>query len=70
MITKTPIESAQRRVLSIEEAGRLLGLSRAAAYAHAKAGTIPVIRLGRRVLVPKAALERLLEGPAPSQGAA
>jgi excisionase family DNA binding protein len=45
----------------VEEAGRKLGIGRAAAYAHAKAGHIPVIRLGNRMLVPKAAFKRLLE---------
>ena len=48
-------------VISVEEAGRKLGIGRAAAYAHAKAGHIPIIRLGIRMLVPKAALKRLLE---------
>jgi excisionase family DNA binding protein len=48
-------------VLSVEEAGRKLGLGRAAAYAHPKAGHLPVIKLGNRTLVPKAALARLLE---------
>jgi excisionase family DNA binding protein len=48
-------------VISVEEAGRKLGIGRAAAYAHAKAGHIPVIRLGNRMLVPKAAFKRLLE---------
>jgi excisionase family DNA binding protein len=47
-------------VLSVEEAGRKLGLGRAAAYAHAKAGHLPVIKLGNRTLVPKAALAKLL----------
>ncbi|WP_439409756.1 helix-turn-helix domain-containing protein [Bradyrhizobium sp. DASA03076] len=47
-------------VLSVEEAGRKLGLGRAAAYAHAKAGHIPTIKLGNRMLVPKAAFAKLL----------
>jgi excisionase family DNA binding protein len=50
-----------RSTLSVEEAGvDILGLSRAAAYAAAKAGTLPVIRIGRRMVVPRHALERLL----------
>jgi excisionase family DNA binding protein len=53
---------SERRTLSVEEAGRLLGISRGAAYAHAKAGAIPTIKLGKRVLVPKAAFEKLLQG--------
>jgi excisionase family DNA binding protein len=50
------------RTLSVEDAGRILGISRGAAYAHAKAGAIPTIKLGKRVLVPKAAFEKLLQG--------
>ena len=48
--------------------GRLLGLSKASTYEAARRGEIPVIRVGRRLLVPTAALRRLLEidgwGPA------
>jgi excisionase family DNA binding protein len=55
---------SERRTLSVEEAGRVLGISRQAAYTYANAGTIPVIRLGKRMLVPKAALEKLLGGSA------
>ncbi len=43
------------------EAGQMLGLSRNATYEAAKKGEIPTIRLGGRILVPKAALNRLLE---------
>lgn len=48
----------------IEEAGRLLGIGRNQAYEAAKAGQIPSIKIGKRILVPKAALERLLKGEA------
>lgn len=44
--------------LSVEEAGRLLGISRGLAYEAARRGELPTIRLGRRLLVPRA---RLLE---------
>lgn len=47
-------------VLDVPEAGRLLNLSRATAYALARSGQLPTVRFGRRILVPKAALERLL----------
>lgn len=43
-------------------AGRMLGLSRSATYAAAKRGDIPTLRIGGRILVPIAALERLIEG--------
>ncbi len=43
------------------EAGRALGISRSAAYSGAASGEIPTIRIGRRVLVPTAALRNLLQ---------
>jgi len=54
-----PIET-ERRTVSVEEPGRILGISRGAAYARAKDGSIPTIRLGKRLLVPKAAFDKLL----------
>ena len=45
---------------TVEEAGKILGISRGSAYAYAKDGAIPTIRLGNRVLVPKAALDKML----------
>jgi excisionase family DNA binding protein len=53
-------DDSERRTVTVEQAGRILGISRGAAYQHANDGTIPVIRLGKRLLVPKAALDKLL----------
>jgi hypothetical protein len=50
----------ERLTYDVPEAGRLLGLSRNGAYAAAKAGLIPVLNVGRRKLVPKAALHQML----------
>jgi excisionase family DNA binding protein len=50
----------ERLTYDVVEAGRLLGLGRNASYEAAKTGQIPTIRIGRRLLVPKAALERML----------
>ena len=49
-----------RKTLSIPEAARVLGIGRSAAYQAARAGELPTIRIGRRVLVPVVALERVL----------
>jgi excisionase family DNA binding protein len=38
----------------------MLGISRGAAYTHARDGSLPTIKLGKRLLVPKAALDKLL----------
>jgi excisionase family DNA binding protein len=46
--------------LTVEQTGRLLGISRGAAYRAATCGQIPTIRLGRRLLVPTARLHQLL----------
>jgi excisionase family DNA binding protein len=50
-----------RETLSVAEAGRLLGISRATAYKAAHCGMLPVLQIGRRMLVPKIALQKLLE---------
>jgi excisionase family DNA binding protein len=44
------------------DAGRRLGLGRNATYDAIARGEIPVIRFGRRIVVPKRALDRLLNG--------
>lgn len=50
----------EKLALSVTEAAKLLGISRNTAYAAIKDGDLPVIRLGRRVLIPVAALEKKL----------
>jgi excisionase family DNA binding protein len=51
-----------RLVVSVREAAELLGISRAFAYELVARGELPVIRLGRRRLVPKVALRAFVEG--------
>jgi len=53
---------SQRLTTTVEEAAVVLGISRATAYDAVARGEIPCIRIGRRILIPKVALERLLEG--------
>ncbi len=47
------------------DTGQLMGLSKAATYDAVARGDIPSIRIGRRLLVPTAALRRMLalDGP-------
>ena len=49
-----------RLVLTVTEAAQLLKIGRSCAYEAVRNGQLPVIRMGRRILVPRAALERLL----------
>ena len=47
-------------VLTIQEAAEILRIGKSAAYEAARTGELPVIQFGRRKLVPRAALEKLL----------
>lgn len=49
------------RTLSVEEAARELRISRAYAYRLIQRGELPVVRFGRRIVVPARALDALLE---------
>jgi excisionase family DNA binding protein len=46
--------------LTVEQAGQVLGLGRYAAYDAVKRGEIPVLRFGRRLIVPTPALLAML----------
>jgi excisionase family DNA binding protein len=47
--------------LTVPQAGIVLGLAKASAYEAAHRGELPTIRVGRRLLVPTAALRRMLQ---------
>jgi excisionase family DNA binding protein len=49
-----------RKTLTVEEAAKLLGIGRGLAYEGVRDGSIPSVRIGRRVLVPRARLLALL----------
>lgn len=51
-----------KQTYTVLEAAKVLGIGRSAAYEAARCGEIPVIRIGKRILVPAAALERMLAG--------
>lgn len=53
-------------VYTIPEVASALGVSRLTAYKLAKAGQIPTIRLGKRMVVPRVRLEQLLNGESKS----
>ncbi len=51
----------QPLLLTMEEAGRLLGVGRSSAYSLARQGAIPVVHLGKAARVPRAAVEAYAE---------
>jgi excisionase family DNA binding protein len=57
-----PAAAPEGRVATLDEVAALLRISRGSAYQAARAKEIPTIRIGRRLLVPLAALERMLTG--------
>jgi excisionase family DNA binding protein len=56
---RTPLDDG-RLTWTVTEAAALLGISRASAYEAAHRGELPVRVIGRRLLVPRVALLRLL----------
>lgn len=60
-----------RATVTVQEAAQILGLGRNQAYEAAANGQLPTIRIGKRILVPKAALDRMLglDGQAPEKAA-
>lgn len=52
----------QKQTYSVPEAAKILGIGRSLAYEIAAAGQIPTIRIGKRILIPIAGLEKFLSG--------
>jgi excisionase family DNA binding protein len=62
---RQPHNEGERLALSVEQASRLLGISTWLGYELVGRGELPSVRLGRRIVVPRAALERMLENASP-----
>jgi excisionase family DNA binding protein len=58
------VVTAGRATFSVEEAAEVLGIGRNTCYEQVKIGSIPSIRVGKRILIPRAALDRMLAGEA------
>ena len=50
----------KRLCIAVPEAAEMLGISRNFAYELVKRGQLPVIRFGKRILIPRIALEKRL----------
>ena len=51
----------QQLTYTVEEAAKLLRIGRNQAYEAARSRQLPTIKIGKRILVPRVALERLLD---------
>ncbi len=56
--------SIERPTLSVAETADLLGISRWLVQQAVRDGSLPSVRVGRRILIPKVRLEAMLAGPA------
>jgi excisionase family DNA binding protein len=54
--------------LSVNQAAKVLGLSRAGTYEAVQRGDLPSLRIGRRILIPTRRLVDLLEQPPGATG--
>ena len=54
------MKQEDKLVYSVTEIAELLGIGRSKAYELVRSGTVPSLRLGRRIVIPKLALSRFL----------
>jgi excisionase family DNA binding protein len=59
----------ERQTVTVGEAAKILGIGRNSAYQAVARGDIPVIRVGKRLLIPRVQIERLLAGEKSTIGA-
>ena len=52
----------------MEEAAKYLRISRSLAYEAARRGELPVIRIGRRLLVSRSRLDEIIRAPGSAKG--
>ncbi len=55
----------RRLCVTVPEAAAMLGISRNFAYQLVREGKLPSIRFGKRILIPRVALEKMLERSVP-----
>ena len=54
-------EKVERKKMTVPEAAKVLGIGLSIAYEAARNGELPTIRIGKRILVPIVALDRMLD---------
>ena len=54
------VQGEIRLTFTVVEAATLLGIGRNSAYEAIKSGILPSVQIGRRILIPRAALEQFL----------
>jgi excisionase family DNA binding protein len=56
----------EKSVYTVAQVAKMLGINRNLAYELARRGELPALRLGRRFVCPKVAIDRMLQEPGES----
>jgi excisionase family DNA binding protein len=57
-------DTPKRAVMTVKETAEVLGIGLNQAYEGIRSGQIPSLRIGKRIIVPRIAFEKKLEGSA------
>ena len=52
-----------RQTVSVPEAAKILGVSASCVFGAVRRNELPALRIGKRIVIPRAALERMLALP-------
>lgn len=63
----TPPQAGASATMSVDAAARYLGISRSHAYDLVRAGEIPHLKLGRRIVIPRRELDAMITQGASKQ---
>jgi excisionase family DNA binding protein len=69
-VIMSPVPEQASVTMTIDDAAKLLGIGRNQAYAAARRGDLPILKLGARYLVLREPLERMLRGETAKKAAA
>ena len=60
--------TSERLTYNVREAAKLLGLSKNSAYQACLKGEIPHLKIGKRILIPRVQLDRMLNEAGKAKG--
>jgi excisionase family DNA binding protein len=58
----TRVDNMERKTISVPEFARIVGIGRASAYNAVKRGEVKAVWIGKRVVIPRTELDRVLRG--------
>ena len=61
LLKRRKADEMEKQTLTVAEAARVMGIGLTKAYESVRSGRIPSVRFGRKYLIPRGALARMLE---------